>query len=132
RKPCAARSPWRRSRYARSDFISSDSRSVRSLKCRAAQPSATWTSSSSAPVRRARSATCVRIVRSAPEFSTATRIFRYIGSAAEDLIEQPRVQQRNDNRDDPRQQLYPDGIHERPHLGRIARKDDERKHREGQ
>ena len=43
------------SRYARSSFISSDSRSS-SSKWRAAQPSATWTSSRSAPVSLANSA----------------------------------------------------------------------------
>ena len=92
----------RPSRYARSAFISSDSRSFSSSKLRAAQPSATCTSSSSAPVSCA-SALDVREDRAIGRASARWR--RGCGGTwavlrpANDLVEQPDVQRGNDNRD---------------------------------
>src|SRR5688572_8351735 len=68
------------------------------------------------------------IVLSAGEFSTATRIRRYmVCLPKEGLVEQPDVQSSNDNGDRPRQRLNPTGSDERPHLVPIAGEADERK-----
>src|SRR5229473_1577080 len=134
-KPCAVSSRCNPSRYPRSAFISSDSRSFRSSKCRAANPSATCTSSSSAPVIRASAATWARIVWSAVEFSIATRMRLYIAwilQRDEGLVEQPDVEGGNDQRDRPGEDLDPRRVGELIHFRRIAGEHHERKHREGQ
>src|ERR1700722_11275708 len=66
------------SRYARSSFISSDSRSLSWLKFRAPHPSATCSSNSSEPRILASCVICGSMVLSAGLFSSATRIFLYM------------------------------------------------------
>src|SRR5712671_4673048 len=137
-RPCAEKLARRVSRYARSSFISSDSRRLSRSKLRAAQPSATWTRSSSAPVIFASPATCVRIVLSAGECSTATRMRLYMSTrqSLPHRTEQDRknvdVEDGDDDGDGPRQRLHPERARERSHLVRVAREDHERDDRERQ
>src|SRR3954471_23905876 len=129
---CAASSDARFSRYWRSPRISSDSRRPRSLKWRAAKPSATWTSSSSAPVSTASERTWARMVRSAGEFSTATRIRLYMGHCENGLGQQPDVQGRNDNCHAPGKRTHPTGCGELTHLVTVGGEAYEGKHGERQ
>src|SRR5204862_3802483 len=125
---------FRPSRYARSVFISSDSRRFRRSKLRATQPSATCTSSSSAPVSFASPVTWLRIVRSALEFSTATRMRLYISTReslpqnTEEVRNDIRVQDGDHDGHRPGRRLQPPRARERSHLARVVREHDEREH----
>src|SRR5437667_3164157 len=134
--PWAVRSSRTFSRYARSLFISSDSRSFSWSKLRATQPSATWTSTSSAPVSRARPATWSRIVRSAVEFSMATRMRRYMSLVRlytnDGLVQQVDVEGGDHDPYRPGREIDPARRDERPHLVRIAGEQNQGKDRKRQ
>src|SRR5438105_9231328 len=122
-------------RYARSLLISSDSRRFRSSKCRAANPSATCTSSSVAPVMRASPSMWPRIAASARECSMATRMWRYISAFEKrdaGLIKEINVERRDDDHHGPRERLDPPLAGERAHESGIAREPHQREDREGQ
>src|SRR5271170_4032586 len=137
--PCSRRCPAAFSRYARSLFISSDSASLSWLKLRAAQPSATCSSSNSEPSFLASCAICGSIVSSAGLFSSATRIFLYMkillgwhgqtkmpvkyfqnGRWHEHIKKQFYVEDNDNRRRRPAENLEPRPVCEFAHLGFFA------------
>src|SRR3954464_5731641 len=60
------------------------------------------------------------MVRSAGEFSTATRIRLYMGEGENGLVQQPDVQRRNDNRHAPGKRTHPPRRRELTHLVAIG------------